>query len=384
MEIDITNKLEKISRFWNNYVLEYSFFDSYLLDNARKSNYLNEVLAYFQDTLSLVFNNDEIFNEKHPLANYIVILQSIYIQQDLIDEISELFKIDNKENNESKNKNREIRNDLIHVIRRNKDKKLTSSNIFSYESNTNSLSYTKYKYTDNEYFIDFEFHNKIDIINRHREFLNIYLDKILHEFHEILSGFQTHIQELTTKVNDHKLTDLEVIDIVDINLKNIFLLKDAYSKKWLTKACENQTKHQRYQNLLNEFRQDTKTYLKSLLASISNFTSPSIMNLNIENKFIDTNFEIEIINSSCELPIFNTHNIHPFYYYELGKITNYNQSFDKFKFELNILKLKIEQSITLSIKDIIWDEIHSLEKSFNKNKFEYYVSLHYLEHLLQQ
>lgn len=72
---------------------------------SKINSYLNN---YLHDTLDLVKPFKKIKSDKDYISQIIVLLQVIYTQQDLIDELLHIFKLQNSKK-EDKNPNRDIR-----------------------------------------------------------------------------------------------------------------------------------------------------------------------------------------------------------------------------------------------------------------------------------
>jgi len=178
-------KLNKIANIWNDFIWQYKFCSSKIrFDDDVKTNYFGDILGYFSDTFPIVFSEKRQFsNYSEKFSFTISFLQAIYVQQDFIQELLEIFKT-------SKNKyhlkqdenyfiNREIRNELIgHPIRKmgiptnkiislsceycdktiqkpRKKTALISSTLFSYQSKNEEIQYLRYHRDNN-----FEFESR--------------------------------------------------------------------------------------------------------------------------------------------------------------------------------------------------------------------------------
>ena len=175
----IKSKLTKINFYWNEYYFIKEFFQEKInFTDEVKTNYYGNLNNYLHDTLDLVKPFKKIKSDKNYISQIIVLLQVIYTQQDLIDELLYICKLQ-KSTKEDKNPNRDIRNELIgHPISRNKNdnNKLKSSILFDITNKDEKyISYAKYsmrKSELNKYSIQ-------EIIENHKFFLNKYLNKIL-------------------------------------------------------------------------------------------------------------------------------------------------------------------------------------------------------------
>lgn len=122
-EEDLNYKLGKIGDLWNYFILEYKFFKNQIkFTEEIQTNYFGDILGYFKDTLDIIFNYKQSNSYSERFSNHIGLLQSIYVQQDFIEELLAIFKCSiNKgdlKNDPNYLINREIRNELVgHPIR---------------------------------------------------------------------------------------------------------------------------------------------------------------------------------------------------------------------------------------------------------------------------
>ena len=244
MRTETENKLEIIENFWRHFIWEYNFcLRKINFSKDIPNNYVGIILGYFQDTLDVVFKErtQETYIER--FAYNISLLQAIYVHQDFIEELLIIFKCDKNKGDLKKDNdysiNREIRNELIgHPIRKieipkndfkpslcdkcgniiDKPKKksvLLSSALFAYDSDKSSITYLKY-HKDNNYEFESKSYNISDIIQRHRLFLNRYLDLILKKSKSILKQFEKEIDKLLKLA---ETSDFEtIIKVVSIGL----------------------------------------------------------------------------------------------------------------------------------------------------------------------
>lgn len=154
MENNTIEKLDKIADIWNNFILEYKFCNNKIKFNDEiKTNYFGDILGYFYDTFSLIYNIPKS-SDSSKFSFYISFLQAIYVQQDFVEELLYIFNC-NKNKSDLKNdinysKNREIRNELVgHPIRKINGK-FISSTLFSYHSKDDEIEYLRY-HIDNNY-----------------------------------------------------------------------------------------------------------------------------------------------------------------------------------------------------------------------------------------
>jgi len=178
----IRNKLTKINEYWNEYYFKKQFFQKKIKFNDEvKSNYYGDLNNYFIDTLPIIESFIDIYfeNRRDYISKITILLQTIYVHQDLLDELLSIFKLD-KSSAKDKNPNRQIRNELVgHPISRDKNGNLKSSVLFDVMNiTTNKLQY--YKYSKEKKFHPEKLEYSIsEIIENHSILMNKYLDVII-------------------------------------------------------------------------------------------------------------------------------------------------------------------------------------------------------------
>ncbi|ABV67069.1 hypothetical protein Abu_0804 [Aliarcobacter butzleri RM4018] len=252
----IKSKLTKINSNWNEYYFIKEFFQKKInFTDEVKTNYYGDLNNYLHDTLSLVKSFKKIKSDADYISQIIVLLQVIYTQQDLIDELLYIFKLA-KSTNEDKNPNRDIRNELIgHPISRNKkdNNKLKSSILFDIRNrDENYISYAKYSMRKSElkkYSID-------EIIENHKNFLNKYLDKILNKIEKEIKEYKKTIEKV---FNIPLINQFEYIDRIDKEL--LSSISYIFEKESLKYYYQNRTKHIRYSYCLEKYERVLKSVI---------------------------------------------------------------------------------------------------------------------------
>ncbi len=318
MKEDVTYKLDRISDIWNHFIWEYDFCKKRIKFTPEiETNYFGDILGYFQDTFDIIFDNRESKSHSDRFSNQISLLQSIYVQQDFIEELLLIFKcgIDKGDLKKDSNYyiNRDIRNELVgHPIRKYKGE-FISSCLFGYNGGQNKVVYLRYHKANNYKFESMEFPIP-EIIERHTEFLNKYFDRILEKLKHILLSFAKQIEKLEGFVNSQGFN--EILNIASVYYESIFKDTYIYDKESLLKIYARKDEHRRYQNLIDKFYSDLKNGLKETKEySIELFEPRKEINISeIEKpifniKFVDVK---EIKTSDIDRPVT--------YHYELGKI----------------------------------------------------------------
>jgi hypothetical protein len=177
--IKINNKLLRINRYWNDYYFSKSFFKKniYSTDDDN-TNYYKDLNNYFHDTLNLIKPLEGNNSTEQYISYFTVLLQTIYIQQDLIDELLYIFKLD-RSSEEDKNPNRTIRNELIGdpiSKHRNKLQYTILWDVNNFDNKT--INYHKYS-KKNKFILEKQSFKIKKIINDHINFMDNYLNVII-------------------------------------------------------------------------------------------------------------------------------------------------------------------------------------------------------------
>lgn len=182
-EIDI--KLTLITDIWNDYFLNYKYCQRKINYNEDvSSNYYGDILYYFTDTIDFLKINQEVSDFKSSIFNSIGLLQIIYVHQDLIKELFQIFKVPQLKKGDFE-PNRRIRNELVgHPIRKFKNELLSSSRYANRLTNK-TICYIKYSKDDNfkgniiEYDVDKILSSHFDLLNKSLDLIIVRQKKIL-------------------------------------------------------------------------------------------------------------------------------------------------------------------------------------------------------------
>ena len=246
MITNIKYKLKLLNDIWNDYIFEYKYFSDKLEFNEYvNSNYVADIFCYFGDTLSLIFSSKCTSNFEEKFSYTISFLQAIFIQQDFIEELLGVFKIENTKKELWLDKlystNRGIRNELVgHPISKN-NKKFESSVIFSSQIKENEIQYLLY-HKRKQFNCEIKTLQIKDIKNRHIKFLVKYLDIIINKSKEYLreyllnsndieNGTKQSIEEILS--NDKNM----VKKIKKVNIPNVKITFVNYSKDKTTSVA---------------------------------------------------------------------------------------------------------------------------------------------------
>ncbi|MBE7630507.1 hypothetical protein [Tenacibaculum piscium] len=362
MKEEVKYKLNKIADVWNYFIWEYDFCKRKIKFTTEiRTNYFGDILGYFQDTFDIIFDNKESKSHSERFSNQISLLQSIYVQQDFVEELLLIFKCGISKGDLKKDLNysinRDIRNELVgHPIRK-QNGEFISSCLFGYNGGKNKVTYLRYHKDNNYKFESMEFPIS-EIIERHKDFLNKYFDKILNKLKRILSDFSKEIENIENLI-DKKSFD-EILTISKVFYESIFKYDFIYDKESLQTIYAKKDDHKRYQNLIDKFYYDLKSSLKEKREFAIELFEPKkeFKTTNLGIPPININFEIATKKGTIEKERPVT------YHYELGKIATKRTPMD-FEFFGGCLKDKCSEN------EIVLTELKHMESNIY-NDIEYY------------
>lgn len=286
---DIYKKLDIICDVWNYKIWDYPFCQSEIrFNDEAKTNYFGDLILYFRDCLDILKSPAESILISSIYSYHISFFQTIFVQQDFIEELLLLFSTNYSKGDLKKDinysKNRDIRNELVgHPIRRDPTtKKLVSSTLFSFNSNYENIEYLRYHKENN---FDFEL-VKYDIegvLNRHIIFLNTWLDIVIGKLKKVVEKFKSEIENILEKVSSVKFESLVCL----LNQKYKPFLENTllYDKESILKIYKKRKTHQRYRIVYEKFVEDLVLSLNEQIKSCEEiFTRRFIVN---DKKFID-------------------------------------------------------------------------------------------------
>ena len=364
MKEEVKYKLDKRADVWNYFIWEYDFCKRKIKFTTEiRTNYFGDILGYFQDTFDIIFDNKESKSHSERFSNQVSLLQSIYVQQDFVEELLIIFKCGIDKGNLKKDLNysinRDIRNELVgHPIRK-QNGEFISSCLFSYNGGKNEVTYLRY-HKDNNYKFELMEFPISEIIERHKDFLNKYFDKILNKLKRILSDFSKEIENIENLIDKKSFN--EILTISEALYESIFKYDFIYDKESLQTIYAKKDEHRRYQNLIDKFYYDLKSSLKEQREFAIELFEP-------KKKFKTTNVGIPPINIKFEIAtkIGTIEKERPVtYHYELGKIATKRTPMD-FEFFGDCLKNKCAEN------EIVLTELEHMESNIY-NDIEYYTA----------
>lgn len=367
MKTTVEDKLDRIADIWNYFIWDYKFCSNKIKFNEDvKTNYFGDILGYFKDTLDIVFTSNKHSNYTDKFSFTISFLQAVYIQQDFIQEMLEIFKTGIDKGALKKDPtyyiNRDLRNELVgHPIRKFEDK-LISSTLFSYQAREDEIQYLRY-HKDNNFKFESKTYKIAEIQERHREFLEKYFDEILLKLKSILEEYLLELDKLENVIDKHDFKT--VLKLVELYFEAIFKSDFVYDKASLSKIYDRRNEHIRYQNFIDKFYNDLRTAIAEKRYSVKDV---------FERKAIDkTSFDslslpkIEIVFASSDDTEEVKKTQQETYHYEIGKIATKRNSMD-FDFFGGILKAKCKSN------DLVLSELEHMGQNIS-DEIEYYTSL---------
>jgi len=374
MKTTVEDKLERIADIWNYFIWDYKYCSNKINFNEDvKTNYFGDILGYFKDTLDIVFTSNKYSNYTDKFSFTISFLQAVYIQQDFIQEMLEIFKTGIDKGALKKDPsyyiNRDLRNELVgHPIRKFEGK-LISSTLFSYQEEEDEIQYLRY-HKDNNFKFESKSHKIAEIQERHREFLEKYFDAILLKLKSILEEYLSELDKLETVTEKHDFKT--VLKLVELYFEAIFKSDFVYDKASLSKIYDRRNEHLRYQNFIDKFYKDLRTAIVEKRNSVkdiferkvidkTSFASLSLPKIEIVFASSDDTKEVKTPRKEVKTPRKET------YHYEIGKIATKRNSMD-FDFFGGILKAKCKNN------DLVLGELEHMEQNIS-DEIEYYTSL---------
>lgn len=366
MKEEVKYKLDQIAKIWNHFIWEYDYCKQEIkFDLEERTNYFGDILGYFQDTNDIIYKYSGSTSKSERFSNQISLLQSIYVQQDFIEELLRIFKLKQNKGNLKKDSNysinRDIRNELVgHPIRReNGNGALISSCLFGYNGARGAITYLKY-HRDNNFKFELVEFTISEIISRHEQFLILYFDKILNKLKRILLKFIKEIKNLESLVERKSFN--EILKISNVFYESIFKSDYIYDEESLLKIYSRKEEHKRYQNLIDRFYYDLKIGLKETKEYVYDLFEPrnKIDEVGIEKpifniKFVDAS---ELSAEEIERP--------ETYHYELSKLATKRNPMD-FDFFGGCIKQKCSDN------SLVLDELNHMESNIYDD-IEYYTA----------
>lgn len=396
---DAEVKLRRINDIWEHFFLVYKLCDRKIKSTEDiKSNYVSDILGYFNDTFEIVFEKRQKGTITQEIAYNISFLQSLYVQQDFIEELLTVFKCNiskgDLKSDPNYSINRDIRNELVgHPIKKdridhnqesqkkcdacgrifengNRKSTLVSSTLFGYHSGDDKISYLRFHRKD-RYKAEVIELTISQIQERHMLFLNKYLDRILDKLKKIILDFRVILLEFQKLIDggDFKI----IVSYAEICFESIYVYGHFKDKESILGIYNRRYQHPRYQNIVNDFFQNLKSDVNETIQEIKRLTGP----LEIFRIEPLKPPEIKITFSDTEQLIKPRKRTKYEYNYELGKLAG-SKIYSEFEmYKSFLLSHCNENKISKKRMNEIKMELEHMDKNLNDD-LEYYSAYKYL------
>jgi hypothetical protein len=360
---EIKESLEKITKTWNHFFWDNKYCQKQInFTTEVRTNYYGDILSYFNDTLDFLENFEFNPDFQKSIFQAIGTLQTIYIHQDLIDELLYIFKL-HKSTKKDKSPNREIRNELVgHPIRKIEGE-LISSVFFGREFKSGTIHYILYS-KDNNFKGKVIFHKLQSLVDNHQEYLEKFTRNIWKRIENILKKLQKKLY-LIKSLLQRKVKFHNLLNIVDHYFNQIFKDNYLFDPTILTECFDRQNENTRYRNTVDLFVNTLEEYLSETIKSIDELFA--LQPTKWEEVEIPR-IEVEFVNMNEEAP-------------EITPITkNLDYEFSKL-FEKHPV-FGLDYFLEMFKNDSkIKDELINM-RNHHDNNLEYYSSYEYLRILL--
>lgn len=292
----VKETLEKITRTWNSFFWDNKFCQGQInFTTEVRTNYYGDILSYFNDTIDFLESLEFHPNFQKSIFQAIGTLQTIYIHQDLIDELLYIFKL-HKSTKQDKNPNRQIRNELVgHPIRRIEGE-LISSVFFGREFKNGVIHYILYS-KENNFQGKEVFHSIQSLFESHQQYLEKFTGIIWKRIEKILRQLQKKLSIIKSLLERNVEFD-KLLNVVDHYYNQIFKDNYLFEPKILTECFDRQKEHPRYRNTINLFVTTLGEYLSETNKCIEELFQPkqtkwkAVEIPEIEVKFVSMSEEV--------------------------------------------------------------------------------------------
>lgn len=141
---ELKKQMERIRDLWNHYFLDYQSLSCMVRYPSNTNHkYVGTIIGNFIDTFDIIYRQ----HSSKSYSSNMSLMQSIYIQQDFIEELLHIFKCgiskSDLKNDDNYNINRDIRNELMgHPIRKIRGE-LISTTLLAYNGPEGCINYMR-------------------------------------------------------------------------------------------------------------------------------------------------------------------------------------------------------------------------------------------------
>ncbi len=348
----IITRLNRIRNVWSDYIWKYKYCQKKVnFTEETKTNYIGDLLFYLEDTLNIISKIKPARNFQSGIFQIIGILQIIYAQQDLIDELLYIYKLPQSNANDKK-PNRDIRNELIgHPIRRTSANELISTIFFDRIFTPGMIHYHLYAKEFDFKSKEIKYPYKVAIEN-HKRFLEKYTNILWVKNEKILTCLKNQLKGLSSIINKD-IDFLALIKVVEHRYAKFSESNYLFEKDILINCYSRRNEHPRYKNVIALYKYELKFSVPEAIYHINHLLEISPNDLNTIPE-IQKNYTEDISYEFSKL--FTPHDIYD---------TNYFKK--KFKSEEDIIT-----------------ELDNMSFYGSYNKLEYYSSYELLKVLFME
>ncbi len=361
---------------WNEYIFRSKFCCSKVkFTDEEKTNYVADLFNYFDDTILLLKDFKVNDNYLSALYDNIAVLQLMYIQQDLTNELFQIFLVEKPEDD---NIIRYLRNELIgHPISRDKKtKNLTSSVFITSQTQDTTLEYIRY-HKKNNYKSELKRFDWNELFAKQQEYLITHFNLLLAKIDEVLLEYKNVITDLLSTID--KLSNDEIVKEVEKVFERYNKNASPYSYEHILHNNSKLGQHPRYDYSNRIYIDGLKDSILETCRFIDEFVNREFkreadkpMPPKVIIRFSDTHEQTESNNDIEEVIVVKGKEKRQTfdYYYALSKLSNPTHPF----------------GMSFFIREFANDTeiMTELENMQIPNSAEFHISYEYLRLLLQQ
>jgi len=373
MKEEVKEKLKIIEDVWNDFIWDNKFCRNQINFSAEsKNNYFGDILGYFYDTFDIIYEKKSGTEHAENFASHISFLQSIYVQQDFIEEMLILFKTNilkgDLKLDPNYSINREIRNELVGHPFRKIDSSVISSTVFGYERDPDIIAYLRY-HRDNDFKCEIIKVKIRDIIKRHTSFLHTYFDIIIEKLKSVTARYSEELEGVKEKIETVSFPSL--VKIISQKLKPFLENTFLYDEKSIMEIYERRNEHKRYALVHESFLNDLKKRIWEMQEDCHTiFTKLIFTDNHTERPLFDDEFNL------IKIPIkIRAGRKKASYHHELGKLST-NRQLKEFDHFSSLLKAKSKNKTVIS-------ELERM-RNYLYNDVEYFSSYKLISKILKE
>lgn len=381
----IYKKLTEITNIWNDFILEQKYFRNILKFNEETdTNYCGDIIHYLKDTFSIVENHEtkkETQGNFHDYIFYVIgFLQTLYVQQDLVDELRVIFELPSS-NSENRKEIRCLRNELVgHPISRDRRNKLISTVFWGDKLSFNNINYIRY--TEGEFGNSENISINVDsLIDSHKKYLSDSFDEILKKEKKMIKRYSKELSHLINMIKADNRDLEKIIEVSKIYVSGLIDYSYIFSHEYARQANSKQTLDNRYSYYLEYYYSVIEEIFYELISSCDEYLISKIYEIGNDNVEIDGIID-EIIDDE-EKVVINV--IHASNISNSEMIDNPQKTYRYYFQKLGERKQPYFIDLLINENDDfeVIEELNRMKYAFyDEDQFEYYCSFIYVKKLL--